>query len=69
MVGAAGLEPASVADCLASDNAREHMLSEDRQSRELGVEGVPFFIFNRRYAVSGAQDPETLVGAMLKAGE
>jgi predicted DsbA family dithiol-disulfide isomerase len=69
VASAAGLEPASVTDCLASGNAREHMLSEDLQSRELGVDGVPFFIFNRRYAVSGAQDPETLLGAMLKAEE
>ena len=64
----AGLDPGAVAGCLASENARERMRSEDLQSRELGVEGVPFFIFNRRYAVSGAQDPEVLFGALQKAG-
>ncbi len=33
----------------------------------IGVEGVPFFIFNRRYAVSGAQEPEALLDTMLKS--
>jgi predicted DsbA family dithiol-disulfide isomerase len=28
---------------------------------------VPFFIFNRRVGVSGAQEPETLLDAMLQA--
>ena len=34
---------------------------------KIGVEGVPFFIFNRRIAVSGAQPPEVLLEAMLKS--
>ena len=33
----------------------------------IGVEGVPFFVFNRRYAVPAARDPEVLVDAMLKS--
>jgi predicted DsbA family dithiol-disulfide isomerase len=31
------------------------------------VTGVPFFIFNRQLAVSGAQDPATLLEAMKQA--
>jgi predicted DsbA family dithiol-disulfide isomerase len=31
------------------------------------VQGVPFFIFNQRVAVSGAHEPETLLEAMLEA--
>ena len=37
------------------------------QARELGVEGVPFFVFNRRLAVSGAQEPEVLLRAIERA--
>ena len=37
----------------------------DLQARRMGVEGVPFFIFNRRYAVSGAQEAQALVEAMI----
>jgi predicted DsbA family dithiol-disulfide isomerase len=39
----------------------------DRRVRELGVTGVPFFIFGGRLAVSGAQEPEVLSGAMAQA--
>jgi len=63
----AGLAKAEVEACLASAQAREHMKAEDDQARRIGVSGVPFFILNRRYAVSGAQDPEVLLDAMLKA--
>ena len=33
-------------------------------ARSLGVTGVPFFVFDRRYAVSGAQPPEVLAQAL-----
>ncbi|MCG5078937.1 DsbA family oxidoreductase [Paraburkholderia tagetis] len=35
----------------------------------LRVDGVPFFVFEGRYAVSGAQPPQVLVDAMLRAVE
>jgi len=31
------------------------------------VQGVPFFIFNQHVAVSGAQEPDTLLGAIAQA--
>jgi predicted DsbA family dithiol-disulfide isomerase len=64
---AAGLAEDQVQACLASTQAREHVQAEDAQARRLGVGGVPFFILNRRYAVSSAQDPEVLLEAMLKS--
>jgi predicted DsbA family dithiol-disulfide isomerase len=39
----------------------------DADARQLGVSGVPFFIFNRSIGVSGAQDPATLLAAMQQA--
>ena len=33
-------------------------------AHRLGVSGVPFFVFNNRYALSGAQPPETILAAM-----
>ena len=38
-------------------------------ARRRGVQGVPFFIFNQRLAVEGAQAPEVLLDAMLEAGK
>ncbi len=39
----------------------------DAQARAMGISGVPFFIFNQKLAVSGAQDPATLLDAMQQA--
>ena len=34
---------------------------------DVGIQGVPFFIFNGRIAVSGAQDPAALLDAIAAA--
>ncbi len=39
----------------------------DAQARGMGIGGVPYFIFNQKLAVSGAQDPATLLDAMQQA--
>jgi predicted DsbA family dithiol-disulfide isomerase len=62
-----GLDRAALAAHLASDDGREEVLRADRDARQAGINSVPFFIFNRRTAVSGAQAPETLLQAMLEA--
>ena len=64
----AGLARKQVDACMASAPVRERVKARDAQARRIGMEGVPFFLFNRRLAVSGAQDPEVLVDAMLKSG-
>lgn len=38
------------------------------QPLPLEVPGVPFFVFNRELALSGAQPPQVLLGAMQQAG-
>jgi len=63
----AGLDADDVKAFLASENARAHIRAEDKEARKIGVEGVPFFIFNKRIAVSGAQEPAVLLEAMLEA--
>ncbi|MCU0804144.1 MAG: DsbA family oxidoreductase [Burkholderiales bacterium] len=67
VAASAGLSPERVDAVLASDAARAHIASEDEAARRIGVQGVPFFIFNRRLAVSGAQPAEVLVEAMRQA--
>ncbi|HZS85017.1 MAG TPA: DsbA family oxidoreductase [Stellaceae bacterium] len=54
----AGFERAEVARWLASDAATEEVLAEDRSARRLGISGVPCFIVDGGYAISGAQEPE-----------
>jgi len=69
MAQQAGLNPAEAAAYLASDANSELIKEQDRRARAIGVEGVPFFIFNQRLALSGAQPPEVIVEAMEKALE
>lgn len=61
IAASAGLEHGPVLEFLESDADIATILEEDELARRLGVNGVPCFIVDRKYAVSGAQSPEVLV--------
>jgi len=63
----AGLDRSAVEQCLADPKSRQAVEQEDQRARAVGVEGVPFFIFNGKLAVSGAQGPAALLDAMRQA--
>jgi predicted DsbA family dithiol-disulfide isomerase len=63
----AGLERDLLEEYLDSEADRDAILNGDLEARQSGVNGVPFFIFNRKVAVSGAHEPETLLKAMLES--
>jgi predicted DsbA family dithiol-disulfide isomerase len=63
----AGLDRAALEAFLASDEDNETVLNADIEARQAGISGVPYFIFNRRTAVSGAHEPETLLKAMMES--
>jgi predicted DsbA family dithiol-disulfide isomerase len=65
----AGLDCKAAEACLDDATARRAVAQEDHRARAIGIEGVPFFIFDRRLAVSGAQPPEVLAGAIERAAE
>ena len=44
---------------LASDDGGEEVRAEDSLARRQGINGVPCFIFNYRFLLSGAQEPES----------
>ena len=67
LAGDAGFDATAARAWLASDAGRTAIEAEERRSRALGVTGVPFFIFNQRLAVSGAQPPEVLLEAIEQA--
>ena len=60
----AGMDKDEAEACLDSEEARDLVSQEEDSARRIGVEGVPFFIFNRKVGVSGAQEAEALLGAM-----
>jgi predicted DsbA family dithiol-disulfide isomerase len=67
VAGDAGFDATAARAWLASDAGRTAIEAEEQHSRALGVNGVPFFVFNQRLAVSGAQPPEVLLEAIEQA--
>lgn len=73
IAGENGMDEATVAELLATDADVEAVQAEIEQAQRMGVTGVPFFVLDNKYAISGAQDPETLADAIrqvaaMKAG-
>ncbi|MGZ0041338.1 DsbA family oxidoreductase [Paenibacillus ottowii] len=64
---ASGLNRAEALEVL-SDKSRftEQVRDDQHQAREYGIKGVPFFIFNEKYALSGAQQSEVLSQVLEK---
>ncbi|MBM3607964.1 MAG: DsbA family oxidoreductase [Alphaproteobacteria bacterium] len=54
---------------LASETDRDEVKGEVEMAARMGVTGVPFFIFNNRLALSGAQPAEVIVQAMRQSLE
>lgn len=63
----AGMDREAVAAYLDSETDADLIRSADQEARQVGIEGVPFFIINRTIGISGAQDPEVLLQAMEQA--
>ena len=61
VAGSAGLNYEETLNFLQSNRDTDTIIAEDELARRLGVKGVPCFIINRKYAVSGAQSPEVIV--------
>ena len=53
-----GLTEADILGALESDGYAYLVKQDIQEAQSIGVTGVPFFVFNRKYAVSGAQPPQ-----------
>jgi len=62
-----GLTRDAVLAHLASGGSSQEVQEAERRAHAIGVSGVPFFIFERRLAVSGAQPADVLVQAIDEA--
>lgn len=56
-----GMDRAQTAAFLASDEGRQQVLEEIAEAQAMGVSSVPTFVFDGRWAVSGAQDSDTFL--------
>ena len=55
-----GLDGTTTAAALAGDAGTDDVLADVEYARQVGISGVPFFVFNGRYALSGAQPVEVM---------
>jgi len=64
-----GLDRTETEEFLASNKGAVEVKTEEAVGRRLGISGVPYFVFNGRIAISGAQPPEIFVSALQQAGK
>ncbi|GLQ07279.1 DsbA family oxidoreductase [Sneathiella chinensis] len=62
----AGMDGDIVKDLLDSGADLDLVRAEDMRAREMGISGVPFFILDNKYALSGAQDPAVILEVIAK---
>jgi predicted DsbA family dithiol-disulfide isomerase len=58
-----------VSELLASDADMKLIEREDQMAHEMGISGVPTFIFNSRFMISGAREAELIVKLIDKVRE
>jgi predicted DsbA family dithiol-disulfide isomerase len=62
----AGLDPEEARAVLAGDAYAESVNADLRDARGFGISGVPYYVLDRRFAISGAQPPELFAEALAR---
>lgn len=62
-----GLDATEVEAMLASTQFTDAVRADEREAQQLGVRGVPFFVIDRKWGVSGAQASDHFLGALEQA--
>jgi predicted DsbA family dithiol-disulfide isomerase len=63
----AGLPAAGVRDVLGTDRYADAVAADLREAQMLGAHGVPFFVFDHRFGVSGAQASDVFAQVLARA--
>jgi predicted DsbA family dithiol-disulfide isomerase len=63
----AGLDHDEVLAVLAGQDYDDAVAADEDLARSFGANGVPFFVIDRRYAISGAQPSDVIVSALERA--
>lgn len=69
IAGDAGMDRKNVAAMLAGDIDRDTIRESIEQAQHMGVSGVPFFVIEDKYAVTGAQSVEVFTNALRQIAE
>jgi protein disulfide-isomerase len=64
-----GLEAEAVAEVLHSDDYSKEVKQDIQEANTIGVQGVPFFVFDNKYAISGAQPATAFLQTLEKVWE
>jgi predicted DsbA family dithiol-disulfide isomerase len=64
----AGVDKTRVEKLLQSDDLTAEVITSENQMQKLGISGVPFYIINNKYGVSGAQASKTFADAFNQLG-
>lgn len=62
-----GLEKSAVKEVLSSDAYAKEVKEDELRAQAIGVRGVPFFVFDDKRAVSGAQAPEVFLETLKES--
>jgi predicted DsbA family dithiol-disulfide isomerase len=62
-----GLDADAASAALREHTFRPAVVADEQQAGELGINGVPFFVIDGKWALSGAQEPATFAGALAHA--
>lgn len=65
----AGVDKVKVDGVVASDTYAEEVRKDEREAAQMGISGVPFFVINRQYALSGAQSVESFMEVFGEVSE
>jgi len=68
VAGEAGLDSTAVAEYLKTSQDEEEIKQKVETNYQRGITGVPFFIVDNKYAISGAQTPDVFVSVFKKLG-
>ncbi|MEU9739905.1 DsbA family oxidoreductase [Micromonospora chersina] len=69
LAGEVGLDEAEARDYLESNLGRREVAADLSAAHQLGVSSVPTFVLAGKYAVTGAQEPETLLAALHEVAQ
>lgn len=64
-----GLDAERTREMLADDTYKEQVIEDQNVANKLGAQGVPLFVIDRKYGISGAQPPQAFKEALTKAYE
>ncbi len=64
-----GLSADDIKSTLYADTYKEEVMLDQYEAQQVGARGVPFFVFNNKYAVSGAQPTDVFTQVLNKVWE